>query len=967
MQSLKFRKASPYLISRSFFLALSIALLPRGLHADSTEIVYPSDAGVINVQNYGAVGDGVTDDTAAIQNAISQNIGKNFETIIYFPAGTYLVSSTLLWQNASSTWYSRLMFQGENSDTTTIRLEDNDPLFQNPASSTAVIKMGSEDPFDPTQGSGYDGFNNYINDMTVDTGNGNPGAIGIDFQGNNFCGMDNVNIKTEDGQGVAGLSMTREYVGPCLFENIGITGFQYGIQTAQAEYSQTLEHILLSGQTVAGIFSTNQVLNIRDLESTDTVPAIINNANGNYGGISLISSVLDSPGSAVAAIQNSGGLFLQSVTVTGYNASVVDSVAGTTTGSIVNYYAPGTNFLQDGNGTPALPVEDTPTFDRSYYDLSNWANVVTYGADPTGAHDSTGAIQAALDSNADVVYFPPGTYKVLNTIHIRGTTKRLLGFSAAILPQGANFTNASSTTAVFKFESTSTDVMIDSLQFGTQSSAANLPGAIYVEDDSPMQLVIRHVPSYGTYYGMYQADPGNIVLGPLFVDDVAASNWAFQGPQQIFARQLDTEGTVPIKVDNDGASLWILGQKTEGTGTVISTEGGGTTQLIGALLYPDATVPASQPAFIVQNGSTASFVYNLLWFSAAQNYSLHAEYPSPPTLTTDTSADSITQTSATFVGAITAIGTGAPSVRGFVYGPDTTYGATTTDSGGPFSTGPFAASASSLTCGTDYHFRAFATNITGVGYGTDGSFTTNACPSAGGVGGGGSSAPLDFGYQDSVVPMATSSATSTPISSTSTAAMLATSTLSAASGPITPSTSMPATIPQLARNLTLGSTGDDVWTLQEFLTSEDYLGTGNETGYFGLRTQAALAGYQDENRIAPAVGYFGPLTRAAINRVLSTNTVSPAISPPPPNDFVEPLTQGDSGPDVASLQQMLASIPGVYPSGLVTGYFGLLTKQAVEKFQLKYGVVPSAADLGYGTVGPMTRELLQTLVPTHSD
>jgi hypothetical protein len=112
MQSLKFRKASPYLILLSFFLALFVTFLPHELHADSTEIVFPSDAGVINVQNYGAVGDGVTNDTAAIQNAISQNIGKNFETIIYFPAGTYLVSSTLLWQNASSTWYSRLMFQG---------------------------------------------------------------------------------------------------------------------------------------------------------------------------------------------------------------------------------------------------------------------------------------------------------------------------------------------------------------------------------------------------------------------------------------------------------------------------------------------------------------------------------------------------------------------------------------------------------------------------------------------------------------------------------------------------------------------------------------------------------------------------------------------------------------------------------------------------------------------------------------
>jgi len=54
-----------------------------------------SAMGVMNVKGFGAKGDGVTDDTAAIQAAIDATRGQG-GGIVYFPRGTYLISDTLI-------------------------------------------------------------------------------------------------------------------------------------------------------------------------------------------------------------------------------------------------------------------------------------------------------------------------------------------------------------------------------------------------------------------------------------------------------------------------------------------------------------------------------------------------------------------------------------------------------------------------------------------------------------------------------------------------------------------------------------------------------------------------------------------------------------------------------------------------------------------------------------------------------
>ncbi|MFP4539846.1 MAG: peptidoglycan-binding domain-containing protein, partial [Candidatus Paceibacterota bacterium] len=87
----------------------------------------------------------------------------------------------------------------------------------------------------------------------------------------------------------------------------------------------------------------------------------------------------------------------------------------------------------------------------------------------------------------------------------------------------------------------------------------------------------------------------------------------------------------------------------------------------------------------------------------------------------------------------------------------------------------------------------------------------------------------------------------------------------------TPTTPAPD-VAQFDRDLSTGSTGDDVKSLQEWLNDNGYTvategagSPGNETDYFGERTREAVAAYQSANGIEPVAGYFGPKTREAVN------------------------------------------------------------------------------------------------------
>lgn len=171
-----------------------------------------------------------------------------------------------------------------------------------------------------------------------------------------------------------------------------------------------------------------------------------------------------------------------------------------------------------------------------------------------------------------------------------------------------------------------------------------------------------------------------------------------------------------------------------------------------------------------------------------------------------------------------------------------------------------------------------------------------------------------------------------------------------------------------------GTQNDNVRKLQELLASDQTLyPEGLVTGYYGPLTQAAIKRFQTKYDIISSgtlkttgYGLVGPKTRAKLAEVfggiVSTTTTAPAIPIETTSGlFSVNLKFGMQSSDVYKLQQLLATHSDIYPEGIVSGYFGSKTLGAVQRFQLKYGVVSADSKVGYGLVGPKTRAKLQEI------
>jgi hypothetical protein len=593
--SVKLRRKPQGILIKLAALAVVVAW-PNISSAQSK--IYPPTA-VVNVkEQYQAKGDGKIDDSAALQQAIQENVGTN--RTLYFPDGTYLISKRLEWRAKDGTWKNGLTLQGQSRNGTVIRLRDNADGFADPLSPRAIIHTASQPggPYDALNGDGFNAFRNYLFDLTLDTGNANPGAIGIDYIANNNGEIGNVTIRSGEPQGHAGLSLTR-HPGPCLIKNVSIEGFDYGVIASSLQYSITFEHLSLSGQRIAGVHNDGNVLTFRDLRSTGAMPVVQNlrAADGNrFGLVTIIDGTFTGTGNALAisAIDDHSHIMVRNLAVTGYASAIRHDDVRLPGPQIAEYTSePARTLFPAPPHSLNLPVQETP--DEFDADPTHWESVAAHGAMPDGDTDDTAAIQSALDAGKSTVFFPTGRYRVSGTLHVRGAVRYVRGFGSNLFPIGPNFDNAAAPRPLLRMEGPG-DAEVEGFNMNLQIPIPRHPGLVFVEHATPRTLTLRFLTMYGDVFAAYRGSGA----GTLFIEDVSGQangvGWFLTPGQKVWARQWNPEGNSTM-ISNIGATVWILGLKSEGTGTVIDTSGGGQTELLGGLLYPASGNPGTTPAF----------------------------------------------------------------------------------------------------------------------------------------------------------------------------------------------------------------------------------------------------------------------------------------------------------------------------------------------------------------------------------
>ncbi|KAI9726453.1 MAG: hypothetical protein M1828_001275 [Chrysothrix sp. TS-e1954] len=461
-----------------------------------------------NVKDFGAKGDGSTDDTAAINSAISSGdrCGQGCDSsttspaIVYFPPGTYVVSKPIV-----QYYYTQLI--GDALKLPTIKA----------AASFQGIAVIDSDPYADGGVNWYvdtDNFYRQIRNFVVDLTAMPPSSgAGIHWQVAQATSLQNMVFNMVKGGGAAnkqqGIFMDNGSGG--FFSDLIFNGGNYGAFLGNQQF--TTRNLTFNGCQTAIFVNYDWVWAFKSL-SINNCQVGLNISNGGFnqtvGSVLIQDSKFSNTPAAIItsfaknSLPASGGtMIIDNVDFTGSKNAVQDASGSTILagGKVVQSWGQGRQYVGSSptriQGPITAPSKPAGLLDgsgkvyersRPQYEnvpASSFVSVKAAGAKGDGTTDDTAAIQKAANSiqSDQILYFDHGAYLVSDTVKVPANILITGEIWPLIVAKGAAFSDQKKPTAVFQVGQAGDSGAVEITDLIFEVIGPN-PGAVLVEWNS---------------------------------------------------------------------------------------------------------------------------------------------------------------------------------------------------------------------------------------------------------------------------------------------------------------------------------------------------------------------------------------------------------------------------------------------------------------------------------------------------